>query len=80
MTTFCVKSVDHCKKLVAENEGKGKIRDLIYRMICATLLELRGPMGDRGERGHPGLPGISGEMGPLGPPGEMMIIEYIYIS
>ncbi len=22
MTTFCVKSVDHCKKLVSENEGK----------------------------------------------------------
>jgi hypothetical protein len=22
MTTFCVKSVDHCKKLVTENEGK----------------------------------------------------------
>jgi len=22
MTTFCVKSVDHCKQLVKENEGK----------------------------------------------------------
>jgi len=22
MATFCIKSVDHCKKLVTENEGK----------------------------------------------------------
>lgn len=38
MTTFCVKSVDHCKKLVSENEGTAyKILLSMYIYICIYI-------------------------------------------
>jgi hypothetical protein len=72
MTTFCVKSVDHCKKLVSENEGKSMRISSLFE--CIILLELRGPKGGRGERGYPGLPGMPGLMGPIGPQGNMTML------
>ncbi len=83
MTTFCVKSVDHCKKLVTENEGKS------YRILSSIYMfnffwDLRGPKGERGERGYPGLPGLTGLIGLPGPQGKIIItmnicsIIYLY--
>ncbi|CAF0878362.1 unnamed protein product [Adineta ricciae] len=54
MTTFCVKSVDHCKKLVTENE---------------ELRGPKGDRGERGYPGLPGMPGLIGPAGPPGPQG-----------
>ncbi|CAF0994657.1 unnamed protein product [Rotaria magnacalcarata] len=54
MTTFCVKSVDHCKRLVAENE---------------ELRGPKGEQGIRGYSGLPGMPGAMGPPGPQGPTG-----------
>ncbi|CAF1208982.1 unnamed protein product [Adineta steineri] len=56
MTTFCVKSVDHCKKLVTENE---------------ELRGPKGDRGERGYNGLPGMPGIVGPPGPQGPIGPL---------
>ncbi|CAF0770064.1 unnamed protein product [Adineta steineri] len=56
MSTFCVKSVDHCKKLVSENE---------------ELRGPKGDQGERGYPGLPGLPGLRGPPGPPGLPGVM---------
>lgn len=68
MSMFCVKSVDHCKQMITENEGRFvRIFFFVLRKIFVDSVELRGP---RGERGYPGLPGMNGPSGPAGPPGK----------
>lgn len=67
MSTFCIRSVDHCKRLVTENEGKRVERNSSFYHFH---LDLRGP---KGERGYPGLPGIPGLIGPPGPQGKRMM-------
>ncbi|CAF2308107.1 unnamed protein product [Rotaria sp. Silwood2] len=63
MTAFCVKSVDHCKKLVTENEGpKGEQGPRGYS-------GLPGMPGLMGPQGQPGPPGPIGATGPAGAPG-----------
>ncbi|CAF1147944.1 unnamed protein product [Rotaria sp. Silwood1] len=69
MATFCVQSVDHCKKLITENEElrgpKGDRGERGYPGIPG----IQGPMGPQGPSGEMGLPGPAGPQGPKGDPG-----------
>ncbi|CAF4318769.1 unnamed protein product, partial [Didymodactylos carnosus] len=66
MTTFCTKSIDHCKKLVIDNEA--------FRGPKGERGEIgpRGPPGLSGFsiKGEPGFPGYPGPIGHKGDPGE----------
>ncbi|CAF1047389.1 unnamed protein product [Rotaria sordida] len=69
MATFCSKSVDHCKKLVTENEElrgpKGDRGERGYPGIPG----ISGQMGPQGPPGIMGPPGVIGPQGPKGDPG-----------
>jgi len=58
------------KAAVAAEAAKLKPADGLADALRASMIEVKGPQGDKGERGTPGTKGERGPVGPQGPKGE----------